>query len=73
MQKIEAGEINLLLTTVLRIKRALKCPRVKLFGVEPSRGVAASALSVEETLYGFARIGAATPAIEQGLMEPTIA
>jgi transcriptional regulator with XRE-family HTH domain len=25
LQKIEAGEINLLLTTVLRIKRALKC------------------------------------------------
>jgi transcriptional regulator with XRE-family HTH domain len=26
LQKIEAGEINLLITTVLRIKRALKCP-----------------------------------------------
>jgi predicted transcriptional regulator len=25
LQKIEAGEINLLVTTVLRIKRALKC------------------------------------------------
>jgi transcriptional regulator with XRE-family HTH domain len=32
LQKIEAGEINLLLTTVLRIKRALKCPWVKLLG-----------------------------------------
>jgi transcriptional regulator with XRE-family HTH domain len=30
LQKIEAGKINLLLTTVLRIKRALKCPWVKL-------------------------------------------
>jgi transcriptional regulator with XRE-family HTH domain len=30
LQKIEAGEINLLLTTVLRIKRALKCPWTKL-------------------------------------------
>lgn len=25
LQKIEAGEINLLLTTVLRLKRALRC------------------------------------------------
>jgi transcriptional regulator with XRE-family HTH domain len=32
LQKIEAGEINLLVTTVLRIKRALKCPWVKLLG-----------------------------------------
>jgi predicted transcriptional regulator len=32
LQKIEAGEINLLLTTVLRIKRALRCPWVKLLG-----------------------------------------
>ena len=32
LQKIEAGEINLLLTTVLRLKRALKCPWVKLLG-----------------------------------------
>ena len=32
LQKIEAGEINLLLTTVLRIKRALKCPWVNLLG-----------------------------------------
>ena len=30
LQKIEAGEINLLITTVLRIKRALKCPWTKL-------------------------------------------
>jgi transcriptional regulator with XRE-family HTH domain len=30
LQKIEAGEINLLFTTVLRIKRALKCPWTKL-------------------------------------------
>jgi transcriptional regulator with XRE-family HTH domain len=30
LQKIEAGEINLLLTTVLRIKRALKCPWTKV-------------------------------------------
>jgi transcriptional regulator with XRE-family HTH domain len=30
LQKIEAGRINLLLTTVLRIKRALKCPWAKL-------------------------------------------
>jgi transcriptional regulator with XRE-family HTH domain len=30
VQKIEAGKINLLLTTVLRIKRALKCPWTKL-------------------------------------------
>jgi transcriptional regulator with XRE-family HTH domain len=32
LQKIEAGEINLLVTTVLRIKRALKCSWEKLFG-----------------------------------------
>ena len=32
LEKIDAGEINLLLTTVLRIKRALKCPWVKLLG-----------------------------------------
>lgn len=32
LQKIEAGEINLLLTTVLRIKHALKCPWVRLLG-----------------------------------------
>jgi transcriptional regulator with XRE-family HTH domain len=30
LQKIEAGEINLLLTTVFRIKRALKCSWDKL-------------------------------------------
>lgn len=30
VQKIEAGKINLLLPTVLRLKRALKCPWVKL-------------------------------------------
>ncbi len=30
LQKIEAGEINLLLTTVLRLKRALKCSWEKL-------------------------------------------
>lgn len=32
VQKIEAGEINLLLPTIIRIKRALKCPWVKLLG-----------------------------------------
>jgi DNA-binding XRE family transcriptional regulator len=32
LQKIEAGEINLLLTTVLRLKDALKCPWVKILG-----------------------------------------
>lgn len=30
LQKIEAGEINLLFTTVRRLKRALKCPWTKL-------------------------------------------
>ena len=30
LQKVEAGEINLLLTTVRRIKKALQCPWVKL-------------------------------------------
>jgi transcriptional regulator with XRE-family HTH domain len=30
LQKIEAGEINLLVTTVFRIKRALKCSWDKL-------------------------------------------
>jgi len=30
LQKIEAGEINLLYTTVLRIKRALKCRWTRL-------------------------------------------
>ena len=30
LQKIEAGEMNLLVTTVLRIKRALKCSWDKL-------------------------------------------
>jgi transcriptional regulator with XRE-family HTH domain len=32
LQKIEAGEINLLVTTVIRIKRALKCSWDKLLG-----------------------------------------
>ena len=32
LQKIEAGEINLLVTTVFRIKRALKCSWDKLLG-----------------------------------------
>jgi transcriptional regulator with XRE-family HTH domain len=32
VQKIEAGEINLLLPTIGRLKRALKCPWVKLLG-----------------------------------------
>jgi transcriptional regulator with XRE-family HTH domain len=32
LQKIEAGEINLLLTTVIRLKGALECPWVKLLG-----------------------------------------
>ena len=32
LQKIEAGEINLLVTTVLRIKRSLKCSWDKLLG-----------------------------------------
>ena len=30
IQKIEAGEINLLLPTIYRLKRALKCPWTKL-------------------------------------------
>ncbi len=30
LQRIEAGEINLLLTTVLRLQRALGCPWDKL-------------------------------------------
>ncbi len=30
LQKIEAGQINLLLTTVLRLKRALRCSWPKL-------------------------------------------
>ena len=33
IQKIEAGEINLLLTTVLRLQAALKCPWEKLLTV----------------------------------------
>jgi transcriptional regulator with XRE-family HTH domain len=32
VQKIEAGEINLLLTTVVRLQRALGCPWQKLLG-----------------------------------------
>jgi transcriptional regulator with XRE-family HTH domain len=32
VQKIEAGDINLLFTTVVRIQRALKCPWEKLIG-----------------------------------------
>ncbi len=32
LQKIEAGEINLLVTTVYRIKRALKCSWDELLG-----------------------------------------
>ena len=32
LQKIEAGEINLLITTVLRIKRGLKCSWEALLG-----------------------------------------
>lgn len=35
VQKIEAGQVNLLLTTILRIQRALKCPIQELLpGVE---------------------------------------
>jgi len=30
VQKIEAGDINVLITTVLRIHKALKCPWDKL-------------------------------------------
>jgi transcriptional regulator with XRE-family HTH domain len=30
VQKIEAGDINILVTTVLRIRQALKCPWDKL-------------------------------------------
>jgi transcriptional regulator with XRE-family HTH domain len=30
VQKIEAGDINILVTTVLRIQKALKCPWDKL-------------------------------------------
>ena len=30
VQKIEAGHVNILLTTVLRIQRALKCPENEL-------------------------------------------
>jgi len=32
LQKIEAGQINILLTTVLRIRRALGCPWTALHG-----------------------------------------
>ena len=32
LQKIEAGEINLLITTVLRLQRALKCRWEDLLG-----------------------------------------
>jgi len=30
VQKIEAGDINILVTTILRIRHALKCPWEKL-------------------------------------------
>lgn len=30
VQKIEAGNINILITTVIRIRRALRCPCTKL-------------------------------------------
>jgi transcriptional regulator with XRE-family HTH domain len=32
VQKIEAGDVNLLLTTVLRLRSALKCPWESLLG-----------------------------------------
>ena len=31
VQKIEAGKVNILLTTILRIQRALNCPIQELF------------------------------------------
>jgi len=34
VQKIEAGDINILLTTLLRIQRALRCRWEKLVGGE---------------------------------------
>ena len=33
VQKIEAGEINILLTTVVRIQKALRCPWARLLPV----------------------------------------
>ena len=32
IQKIEAGNVNILLTTFIRIQRALRCPWEKLLG-----------------------------------------
>ena len=32
IQKIEAGEVNILLTTVIRLQRALRCPWENLMG-----------------------------------------
>ena len=34
VQKIEAGDVNILLTTVLRLKKALACPWEKLLPKE---------------------------------------
>jgi DNA-binding XRE family transcriptional regulator len=32
IQKIEAGKVNILLTTVIRFQRALRCPWERLLG-----------------------------------------
>ncbi len=38
VQKIEAGEINILLTTVVRFFRVLNCPRGRLMPVKERAG-----------------------------------
>jgi transcriptional regulator with XRE-family HTH domain len=37
LQKIEAGELNILITTAMRIQRALACPRERLM-LTPQQG-----------------------------------
>lgn len=32
VQKIEAGQLNIVLTTLVRLKRALECPWLRLLG-----------------------------------------
>lgn len=36
IQKIEAGQLNILLTTICRLQAALRCPWVRLLGDEPT-------------------------------------
>jgi len=51
IQKIESGKINLLLPTLFRLKRALKCPWVKLLGDWPLQRKSAVSPTVPSNYY----------------------